>query len=129
MHPRISICVIDMPMSIYQLCEGVRAQVVESCCNSRSRYCEPRVDQQLAVLACQDRDISTRALENTDVATKRVNFNLGSCCLIDHRPNDAGLLCKEEAGGKSRSGGGQTRYGYKTAAGEGGQVYDGHGLS
>src|SRR5258708_10496068 len=36
MHPGISICVIDMPMSIYQLCEGVRAQAVESCRNSRS---------------------------------------------------------------------------------------------
>jgi hypothetical protein len=35
MHPRISICVIDMPMSIYQLCDRVRAQAVESWHNSQ----------------------------------------------------------------------------------------------
>jgi hypothetical protein len=45
-----------------------------------------------------------------------VNFNLGSCCLIDHRRNEAGLLCKEEARSKYRSAGGKTGCGYKVAA-------------
>jgi hypothetical protein len=45
-----------------------------------------------------------------------VNFNLGSCCRIDHRRNDAGLLCKEEARSKYRSGGAKTCCGYKAAA-------------
>jgi hypothetical protein len=45
-----------------------------------------------------------------------VNFNLGSCCLIDHCRNDAGFLCKEEARSKSRSGGTKTGCGYEPAA-------------
>src|SRR5882762_9168497 len=54
------------------------------------------------------------SLENTDVATKRVNFNLGSCCLVDHRRNDAGFLRKEEARSAYR-GGAKTGCGYKAA--------------
>jgi hypothetical protein len=35
---------------------------------------------------------------------------------MDHRRNDAGFLCKEEAGSKYRSGGAKTGCGYEPAA-------------
>src|SRR5215469_13407738 len=89
MYPGISIRVIHMPVGVDQLRYSVRTQVVESLHNSCFRYRKPRVDKKLAVLAVENRDIASRALQNTDAAKKGVSFALCLRRSIHHRWNNA----------------------------------------
>src|SRR5215472_897982 len=89
MDPVVSVGMIDIPVAINQMCYGIRAQAVESLQNSCFGYGESRIDQKLAILACENGDISTGSFNYTDIAAKWSSCDFCLRCCVNHRRHDS----------------------------------------
>ena len=75
-HPIISAGVIEVPVSVDQLLDGVGIDACQRFRNLRLRGLNFGVNEQLSVGPGEDRDISARAQKNGDVAAQRLHRNL-----------------------------------------------------
>src|SRR5215471_14468064 len=96
-EPGVPIGVIHVPMGIDEPGDRVGTQPIEGGHNSRPRDRKPGVDQELAILAGEDRDISTGAHKNADVPAEGANLDLSLRGRLDHRRDNARLLRKQWA--------------------------------
>ena len=72
-QPLVTIRVVEMPVSIDELLDGIGADRSESLGKLRTRTGEACIDQQLSVRTWQNRDISTGAHQDADVAAQFLN--------------------------------------------------------
>ena len=78
-QPFVTSGVIEVPVSVYQLFDGVRINARQRCGNTRTRRHDFSINEELSVGAGKDGDISACAQENADIAAKRLNCNFCSC--------------------------------------------------
>src|SRR6266852_4871795 len=74
--PFVPAGVIEVPVRIYQLLDGVRINARQCGRNVCTRADDFRVNEQLSVGAGKNGDISTGAEENADIAAKGLNRDL-----------------------------------------------------
>src|ERR1700681_2085898 len=74
-QPFVTSGVIEVPVSVYQLFDGIRINARQRCGNMRPRRDDFSINEELSVGAGEDGDISARAQKNADVAAKRLNRN------------------------------------------------------
>ena len=89
MKAGISIRVIYMPLRVDQPGDGVGAEAIDGSGNAWPRHRKPGVNEELALRAAQERDVSPGALRDADAPTKRVDLELGPLRRQDHSRNDA----------------------------------------
>ena len=71
---------IEVPVRVYEMRDRIATEAVCRLQDSRPSSCDSRINEDLAVFSGQDRDVSTRALQDSDVPAELVNLNarLGS---------------------------------------------------
>src|SRR5258705_12086088 len=77
MQPFIAVGMIKMPMRVYKMPHGVRAEAIQSFGDPRPRCGDAGIDEQLSIPTCEHRDIPTRTFEEGNVATKFLNGDFG----------------------------------------------------
>ena len=77
-QPLVAARVIEVPVSVDQLLDGVRIDARQSRGDIWTRGDDFGIHEQLSVRAGKNGDISTRAQKNADVAAKGLNRDL--CC-------------------------------------------------
>src|ERR1700722_6208843 len=78
-EPFVTSGVIEVPVSVYQLFDGVRINARQRCGNMGTCCDDFSINEELSVRAGKDGDISTCAQKNTDIAADRLNRNFCSC--------------------------------------------------
>ena len=78
-QPFVTSGMIEVPVSIYQLFDGVRINARQRCGNMRTRSDNFSINEELSVGAGKDGDISACAQKNADIAAKRLNCNFCRC--------------------------------------------------
>ena len=99
---------IRVPMGVDQLSDRVSAQIVERCFEPDSRYRESGIYKKFPVLAGEDSDVSSRALQNGDVAANRMRFDLGFGRCIDHGWDNTLRFREEHTRSETNSGSTET---------------------
>src|SRR5580658_506824 len=72
-QPFVAIRVVGVPVAVDQVPDRVLADGIKRSRNSGLRYGETGVDEELSVFAGQNRDVSSRALEDGNISPQRVN--------------------------------------------------------
>ncbi|HEY2121704.1 MAG TPA: hypothetical protein VGH37_21160 [Candidatus Acidoferrum sp.] len=73
--PFITAGVIEVPVSVDQLLDGIRIDALESCRNVRTRADDFRINKELSVGSSENSDISACAQKKADIAAKWLNRN------------------------------------------------------
>jgi hypothetical protein len=76
-QPFIAVGVIEVPVTVDQMFDGIATELVCSLQESRARHGDSGVDEHLSVSAGEDGDVGARPLEDADIATKPVNLDRG----------------------------------------------------
>src|ERR1700730_4943721 len=78
-QPMVAADMIDLPVSVNQLFDGIRINARQRCGNMRTRGDDFSINEEISVGAGKDSDISACAQKNADIAAKRLNCNFCSC--------------------------------------------------
>src|SRR6516225_2679267 len=73
--PLIAVRVIEVPVRVDHVLDRIATETTGLFQDARAGYGDPGIDEHLAVGACQDTNISTRTLQDTDVTAEPVNFD------------------------------------------------------
>jgi hypothetical protein len=76
-HPIVAAGVIEVPVRVDELLDGVRTDTGESRRNVRPRGDDFGIDEKLSVLASKNGDVSTGAKQDADIAPKHLHRDLG----------------------------------------------------
>src|SRR5580693_8329577 len=127
-QPRIAAGVIEVPVRVYQLLDGVRVDVCQRHGKVRPRRDNFAIDQQLSVRAGQNGNVSTRTQKNGDVATKRLQRNFRRGGFLKRTWNEIVFLRKQSLGRKASRRNRETSRSEEMPAREFSRCSDGHVL-
>ena len=74
-QPLIAVRVIEVPVRVDHMLDRIATEATGLFQDARAGYGDPGIDEHLAVGACQDTNIPTRTLQDTDVTAEPVNFD------------------------------------------------------
>ena len=66
---------VEVPVGIDKVLDGIAAKAVDSLQDARSGRGNAGVDEQLAVSACQNGDVTARTLDDRDITAQLVNLD------------------------------------------------------
>ena len=69
MQPRISIGMIEMPVRVYKVGNGVGTKIFKSLGNLVARYANAGINEYLAISASENGDVPARAFKRTYIVT------------------------------------------------------------
>jgi hypothetical protein len=105
MQPIVATCVIEVPVSVYQLFDGVRIDARQRCRNTGTSGDDFSVHDELPVRVGKHGNVSARAQKNADVTAKSLDRDLRSGGFFQCVPNEVVTSGKEPSGKKARCGG------------------------
>src|ERR1700732_3696741 len=76
-HPVVAAGVIEVPVRVDELLDGIRIDAGESRRNVRPRGDDLGIDEKLSVLTSKNGDVSTGAKQDADIAPKHLHRDLG----------------------------------------------------
>src|SRR6516162_7885004 len=74
-QPLIAVRVIEVPVRVDQVLDRIATEATGLFQDARAGYGYPGIDEHLAVSTCQDTNIPTRTLQDTDPTAEPVNFD------------------------------------------------------
>src|SRR5271154_5631679 len=106
--PLVTTGVVEMPVSVYQMFDGICIDAREGIRNVRTRGDDFRIDQQLSVRTGKNGDISASAQEDTDITAKVLNRDFCCCGFLERVFNQAVCLGDKATRNKTSCGGRHT---------------------
>ena len=103
-QPLVATGVVEVPVGVYQLFDGVLIDACEGFGNVRTRGDDFRVDEQLSVRAGKNGNISTRTQKNADIAAEALNRDFRCGGFLERRPNQAVRLGEQPSWNKRSHG-------------------------
>ncbi len=67
MEPLVAVRMIEMPVGVNKMCDGLGTEFCQRLGNLRPRHADAGIDQHFAIAAGEDGDVSSRALKYADV--------------------------------------------------------------
>lgn len=120
--PGVSVCVVEMPMGIDQMRDGLSRNVGQCLRHLLAGDADPCVDHDKTVLAAHHGDVAAGAFKDRDTVPQLMSGYYGLSGAVLNEAYDAAGLGISRTGAQPSSGGGETRRAYtakaKTAAGE-----------
>src|SRR5580692_12080171 len=100
-HPLVAAGVIEVPVRVDELLDGIRVNAGEGRRNVRLRGDDFGVDKKLSVRTSKNGDVSAGAKQDADVAPKRLNRDFGGSGFLQSDFNQA-FLRKQSGWGETR---------------------------
>src|SRR5579859_6269961 len=85
MQPLVPVGMVEMPVRVNQMFHRTSIQGGKGFTDSEPRSGDTGVDQNLAILAGQHRDIATGAVEDTYLVAQSNNLDFCCCCAAPDR--------------------------------------------
>src|SRR5215831_3706646 len=90
--PLVAVGMIEVPMGIDEVLDGIRAYVIECVADLLSRGCESRVDEELAIAAGKNCDVAACAEKSADISSKLPKRYLGRNAFFSGGFDEAAFL-------------------------------------
>ena len=92
MQPLVATGVVEVPVSVYQLSDGIRVDARERFRNVWTRRDDFRINEQLSVRASKNGYISASAQKDTDIAAKVLHRDFCYCGFLERIPDEVVCL-------------------------------------
>src|SRR5215470_4503076 len=90
--PLVAVGMIEVPVRVDEVLDGIRAYGIECVADLLSRGCESRVDEELAIAAGKNCDVAACAEKSADISSKLLKRYLGGNAFFSGVFDEAAFL-------------------------------------